>query len=55
MEDLGSGVLFLLEEIGKIKRELEIKKVDSENYRKWWRSSLEEITELKGQLETKNK
>ena len=55
MENLGSGVLFLLEEIGKLKRELELQKVDSENYRKWWRSSLDEIAKLKEQLETKNK
>jgi hypothetical protein len=41
MENLGSGVLFLLAEIGKIKRELELQQVDAENYRKWWRSSLE--------------
>jgi hypothetical protein len=55
MENLGTGVLFLLAEMGKIKREFEMQKVDSENYRKWWRSSLEEITELKEQLKTKNK
>jgi hypothetical protein len=55
MENLGSGVLFLLEEIGKLKKELESEKVDSENYRKWWRSSLEIIEELKEQLEQLNK
>jgi hypothetical protein len=55
MENLGSGILFLLEQIVKLKKELESEKVDSENYRKWWRSSLEIIEELKEQLEQLNK